>query len=803
MEDPPLFFPVVRQPVRHQALGRAEHDDPIPLPPLDLVDGREGDTASGVLAAQDAEEPVLEGRRVRVQIGHLEEAFQIVEMRSGRASRAVEQRHRRAEPDFIADGLQKLPRRRAFRREPAQSLEVGGEVLQFGGHLRIVDPGRRPPDVADRPAVLQPFGDPPRHPATGAAIDLDEIIAGQTTGGDRDAEVSESRAHAEPAEHLVAHPRIDRHVRFGQRHVRREEQRVRAGEHRDRRRCRTRFTKPAADGIDGGFRSRIDVVKVDHQRGRVRVRGGAGSDLLRHAHIVVGEQCAGGLGDRRRATIIDLQRMLARARKILPEVDQESRVRAGVPVDDLVVVADTEDIRLRTGGQPDEQHVRGREILELIDQEMAVKFLDAAPEVAVPHERLDRAVDLFVEVDRVTSPQFLAVGFEGAGQARNVVDLILDFFRMTKPEPDERKPVEVGGERIRIDPLLPNGHQTSDDIPDLALVEQSRPESERLLQDGVSPAVQRANPRMKAAQPGAHLLLCLPVVRHRQKARSLIAAVGQQVPVAFGEHAGLAGAGRGDDAGGSGGMPDRRPLVRREVSDQIDRRGLGKQISELDGLPMDEQRAIQDGGVSLAPARRGASWTRLSERRARAAVDPRGDTIRQEDVCGATHGRAQSGRLLGPPPDRLAAAASVITVRPYEEMEIVGRWSPAGAKAPERQIGGLGPAEPGRVDAHLDHDRSSRGPCVAQRGDHRVRLGQGGGVDHDPRGVVPAGRRGGAAGHDDGSSQHDGGTRRIGRHLWRRRRCPIEQSFHPDVEVVVVYLHDSPDYSEETPAGTP
>ena len=65
----------------------------------------------------------------------------------------------------------------------------------------------------------------------------------------------------------------------------------------------------------------------------------------------------------------------------------------------LVVVADAEDVGRRAGGQADEQHVGGREVLQLVDEEVAVVGLHGAPQLAVAQQRLERAEHLLVEVD--------------------------------------------------------------------------------------------------------------------------------------------------------------------------------------------------------------------------------------------------------------------------------------------------------------------------------------------------------------------------------------------------------------------
>ena len=70
-----------------------------------------------------------------------------------------------------------------------------------------------------------------------------------------------------------------------------------------------------------------------------------------------------------------------------------------MPVDALVVVAHAEDVGRGPGGQAHEQHVGGREVLQLVDEEVAVVGLHGPAQIAVAQERLDGAEDLLVEVD--------------------------------------------------------------------------------------------------------------------------------------------------------------------------------------------------------------------------------------------------------------------------------------------------------------------------------------------------------------------------------------------------------------------
>ncbi len=93
---------------------------------------------------------------------------------------------------------------------------------------------------------------------------------------------------------------------------------------------------------------------------------------------VVGEHVGGRGHDRRRAPVVDLEGVGPRAGEVVPEVDQVLGCRSRVAVDDLVVVADGEGVVGRGAQEPDQQHVGGVEVLELVDQQVAAACLRGA-----------------------------------------------------------------------------------------------------------------------------------------------------------------------------------------------------------------------------------------------------------------------------------------------------------------------------------------------------------------------------------------------------------------------------------------
>ena len=311
----------------------------------------------------------------------------------------------------------------------------------------------------------------------------------------------------------------------------------------------------------------VAPVLDDAQRAGRRVAGRAGVDLLGDPAVVVAEQRAGAVDDLDRAAVVDGQRVGDGAGEQPLVVDEERRVGAGVAVDALVVVADAEHVERRQRQQAHEQHVGRREVLELVDEEVAARALHRAAERAVGEQHLDGAVDLLVEVDGAAPGELLAEapGTARPGRARRRATPRRRSGSV-RPRRIDVRPSTYGPIGIGVGPPLAlAGEQRIDEAADLGLVDHRRRPAAVLGQHPQAERVERADPRPEVGGAGLHLELGLLVVGDGEHAGRLVAAVEVEVAQALGEDARLARAGRGDDPGRAAGVGDGGQLVGRQV----------------------------------------------------------------------------------------------------------------------------------------------------------------------------------------------------------------------------------------------
>ena len=255
--------------------------------------------------------------------------------------------------------------------------------------------------------------------------------------------------------------------------------------------------------------------------------------------------------------------MITRAREVVGEVDEERGIGARVPVDHLVVVADTEHVVRGRRDQAHEQEVRGAEVLELVDQQVPALALQRTPHLGLPHQRLHRRRDLPVEVERVVSHQTVAELVEHLGEALDVAALHLDQLRRPQSELHLLQGFEIRPQRVGVRAEFQRDVRF-DAVADFALVDHAHVRAGP-ANDVVAEGVERADLALgvarQVAQPLLHLGPGPPVVGERAHARGAVAALHHEMTEARREHRRLARTGRRQDPGRAARVQHRGALV--------------------------------------------------------------------------------------------------------------------------------------------------------------------------------------------------------------------------------------------------
>ena len=323
--------------------------------------------------------------------------------------------------------------------------------------------------------------------------------------------------------------------------------------------------------------------------------------------MVVAEQRPGAGDDLDRAAVVDGQRVRRGAGEQPVVVDEERRVGAGVAVDALVVVADAEHVERGQGEQAQQQHVGRREVLELVDEQVAARPLHRAAERPVGEQRLDGGVDLLVEVDGAALGELATVRREQLGEAGDVVARRLDVLGVASARGGSPSAPRRTGRSDRCSPGAGAGRaaatstmrrtsRSSSTGGDAAAVLGEHPQAER---------VQRADAGPEVGGARLHLQLGLLVVGDgerrcpartprstwRWRSRSVSTRVLPEP------------AGR-DDPRRPGPVGDRGELVGGQVGARGDRRGTTAEAADVDRL------AVHDGEPPTSRAPRAAAGRR-------------------------------------------------------------------------------------------------------------------------------------------------------------------------------------------------
>ena len=309
----------------------------------------------------------------------------------------------------------------------------------------------------------------------------------------------------------------------------------------------------------------------------------------------------------------------------------------------------------------------GREVLELVDEQVAAAPLHRGAERAVGENRLDRRVDLLVEVDDTAVAEGGAEAGEQLGESVDVVPRCLDLVRVAQPEADAARPSRYGpiGSTLARRRRCPGSNEsTSLRTSRSSMTGGWRPRCSRSTQRPSELSVRTCGRERRGAS--RQLALGLLVVGDGEDRRRLVAAVDDEVAQPLGEHAGLAGPGRGDDPRRAAFVADGGALVGGEVG-RRDRPTVG---------PRPAGR--------LRPTRRGSPHPTAAgiPRLARPAVDPgrrsvgeRTSPIGRAVVAGSSSTTALPGSsrlaLRAHHHTGAAVAAAVVVVRPHEEVQAV------------------------------------------------------------------------------------------------------------------------------------
>ena len=179
---------------------------------------------------------------------------------------------------------------------------------------------------------------------------------------------------------------------------------------------------------------------------------------------------AGRVDHCRRASVVDLEGMVGRPRKVVGEVDEELGRSPGVPVDHLVVVADPEAVESRCHQEPDQQEVSWRQVLELVDQHAAAPGLRCGSDRRVRDEDLDCTIDLLVEVDLPPIGQGRPVISEPVRDPGRVRIGLFGSVRCDQSEADEGQRSQEGRSGVGVGLAL-HLEQLADEVAHTYLVE--------------------------------------------------------------------------------------------------------------------------------------------------------------------------------------------------------------------------------------------------------------------------------------------------------------------------------------------
>ncbi len=425
------------------------------------------------------------------------------------------------------------------------------------------------------------------------------------------------------------------------------------------------------------------MLGVGDVTGDPRARARVGPQVLGAAGLVAFDDRVGGGEDRLRGAVVLLQQDRRRVRVVLLELEDVADGRTAEGVDRLVGVADDAQFggrhlglrrdvdRLFEGADQfaDEGVLGVVGVLVLVDQDVPEAAAVVLGDVREDAQHVDRRHDQVVEVERVGLAQPRLV--HGVGLGEGLLEavgglggevLLVDQLVL--------QVADLGAEGLRREALgvevqvaTDEGHQA---LGVGGVVDrEGRGEAEPLAlaaQDADAGAVERHHPHRVRARADElfdallHLARGLVGERDREDLTWVDAPLGQQMGDAVGEHAGLAGAGAGDDEQGGAGVHDGRALVLVQPVEQRGRveGGAGGAVAVV-RVPVRRRVELPAEQIVRNLLR---SVLVLGRWRGFLLVGPRGLEVRQEAVVKeAAHRSPSLGRPTDnrPPPRKLRA----------------------------------------------------------------------------------------------------------------------------------------------------
>ena len=469
MKHAPFFFEVFGETMRILVGFNMMKHHHRPLLTLHSVHGgqRYAPSASGLrqlLAKPPAQQPW-----VGLQRGQLRQRHQIVVLRGAvhAAATVVDGGDGCAEANVVAERAQDS-RCVAVARHQLHSLDVIGELVDPLRIALVVGAPGEATKAVDRTLLTRPCGHVGMQRSRWTTQRFGEVAGIETSGiCHGEANPCQCGANSGALAELGADAAADRDSGCAEAKLHRREQCVHAGEHGDIGRVGA-----CLEGGAHGSNSGTECVGRSNHAQPLSV-GARGTNDLGNAAPIVANQTIGCLHHIARTAIVHLKRMHARIGEQRLEIDEPRRIGTAIPIDGLVVVAHTKHAEVGSRQQPNQQHMRWREILKFVDQQESTRALGNATRLGVGKQQLERAIDLIVEIDGTFGLEHGAILRPERSEASDiaVVDC-LNIGRATQAKTHHAERLNPCGNRVCI-AFARKLNQSPDDATHIDLVDGS------------------------------------------------------------------------------------------------------------------------------------------------------------------------------------------------------------------------------------------------------------------------------------------------------------------------------------------